>query len=63
MGKTVKNGPTLSQIWLSVVDKTTHLGGSVCTQTLFNRQQLSPQAKTFKQEGHFSYDMQLPDRQ
>jgi hypothetical protein len=29
MGKTVKIDPTLSQILLSVVDKTTYLGGSV----------------------------------
>jgi hypothetical protein len=31
MGKIVKIGPTLSKILLSVVDKTAHLGGDVCT--------------------------------
>jgi hypothetical protein len=30
MDETVKIGPTLSQILLSVVDKTAHLGGNVC---------------------------------
>jgi hypothetical protein len=54
MDKTVKSGPTLSQILLSVVDKTAYLGGSVCTRILSNRWQLGPQAETFKQEGHFS---------
>jgi hypothetical protein len=63
MDKTVKNGPTLSQILPSVVDKTTYLGGSVCTRILSNRRQLGPQVETFKQEGYFNYDMQLPDRQ
>jgi hypothetical protein len=29
MGKTVEIGPTLSQILLSIVDKTAYLGGSV----------------------------------
>ena len=37
-----KNGPTLSQILLSVVDKTAYLEGSVCTWILANRQQLGP---------------------
>ena len=63
MGKTVKIGPTLSQILLSVVDKTTYLGDNVCTKILSNPLQLGPRAKTFMQEGHFSYDVQLPDRQ
>ena len=30
MGKTVKIGPTLNQILLSIVDKTAYLGGNVC---------------------------------
>ena len=63
MDKIVKNGPTLSQILLSVVDKTTYLGGNVFTRILSTRQKLGPQAKTFKQEGYFNYDVQLPDRQ
>ena len=63
MDKFVKNGPTLSQILLSVVDKTAYLEGSVCTQILSNRRQLSPQVETFKQEGHFNYNVQLPDHQ
>ena len=63
MDKTVKNGPTLSQILLSVVDKIAYLGGSVCTWILSNRQQLGPRAKTFKQEVYFNYNVQLPDRQ
>ncbi len=58
-----KNGPTLSQILLSIVDKTAYLEGSVRTRILANRQQLGPQAKTLKQEGRFSYNVQLPDRQ
>ena len=32
-------------------------------QILSNRRQLDPQAETFKQEGHFNYDVQLLDRQ
>ena len=63
MDKTVKNGPTLSQILLSVVDKIAYLGGSVCTWILSNRQQLGQRAKTFKKEGYFNYNVQLPDRQ
>jgi hypothetical protein len=62
MDKTVKSGPTLSQILLSVVDKTAYLRDSVCTWILSNRRQLGPQAETFKQEGYFNYDVQLPDR-
>ena len=62
MGKTVKIGPTLSQILLSVVDKTADLRGNVCTRILTNRQQLGLRAETHKQEGHFSYNVQLPDR-
>uniref|UniRef100_A0A2N9EGL1 Uncharacterized protein n=1 Tax=Fagus sylvatica TaxID=28930 RepID=A0A2N9EGL1_FAGSY len=58
-----KNGSTLSQILLSVVDKTTYLGGSVCTRILSNRWQLGSQTETFKQKGYFNYDVQLPDRQ
>jgi hypothetical protein len=57
MDKTVKNGPTLSQILLSVVDKTAYLGDSICTRILSNRQQLGLQAETFKQEGYFNYDV------
>ena len=63
MVKTVKIDPTLSQILLSVIDKTTHLGGNVCAWILSDPQQLGPRAKTFKQEGYFSYYVQLPDRQ
>ncbi len=63
MDKTVKSGPTLSQILLSVVDKTDYLGGSVCTWTLSNQRQLGLQFETFKQEGYFNYNVQLPDRQ
>ena len=40
MDKTVKNNPTLSQILLSVVDKTAYLGGRVCTRILSDPQQL-----------------------
>jgi hypothetical protein len=49
--------------YLSVVDKTAYLGGNVFTRILSSRQQLGPQAETFKQEGYFNYDVQLPDRQ
>ena len=58
-----KNGPTLSQILLSVVDKTTYLRGNVCAKILFDPLQLGLRAKAFMQEGHSSYDVQLPDRQ
>jgi hypothetical protein len=63
MDETVKNGPTLSQILLSVTDETAYLGGNVFTRILSIRQQLGPQVETFKQEGYFNYDVQLPDRQ
>jgi hypothetical protein len=63
MDKTVKSGQTLSQILLSVVDKTAYLGGIVCAQTLSDPQQLGPRAETLKQEGCFSYNVQLPDHQ
>ena len=63
MDETVKNGPTLVKILLSVVDKTTHLGANVFTWILSNRRQLGPQAETLKQGGHFSYHTQRPDRQ
>ena len=62
MGKTVKIDPTLSQILLSVIDKTAYLGGNICAWTLSDQWQLGPQAKTFKQEGYFSYNVQLSDR-
>ena len=42
MEKTVKNGSTLSQILLSVVDKTAYLGGRVCTRILSDPRQLGP---------------------
>jgi hypothetical protein len=63
MGKTVKIGPTLSQILLSEVDKTAYLRDSICAQILSTPQRLGPQAKTLKQEGYFSYNTQLSDRQ
>jgi hypothetical protein len=63
MDKTVKNDPTLSQISLGIVNKTAYLGGSLCTRILSDLQQLGPRAKTLKQEGRFSYNVQLPDRQ
>uniref|UniRef100_A0A2N9I8Z2 Uncharacterized protein n=1 Tax=Fagus sylvatica TaxID=28930 RepID=A0A2N9I8Z2_FAGSY len=58
-----KNGPTLSQILLSVVDKTAYLGGNVCAKILSDPLQLGPRAKTLRQEVHFSYHMQLSDHQ
>jgi hypothetical protein len=63
MSKTVKIGPTLSQILLSVVDKTAYLGGNVCARTLSDPLQLGHRAKTLRQEVHFSYRTQLSDRQ
>ena len=63
MGKIVKIGLTLSQILLSEVDKTTYLRGSICAQIISASQWLGPQAETLKQEGYFSYNTQLPDRQ
>jgi hypothetical protein len=58
-----KNGPTLSQILVSVVDKTAYLGGNVCAKILSDPLQLGPRAKTLRQEAHFSYHTQLSDRQ
>uniref|UniRef100_A0A2N9IH14 Uncharacterized protein n=1 Tax=Fagus sylvatica TaxID=28930 RepID=A0A2N9IH14_FAGSY len=58
-----KNGPTLSQILVSVVDKTAYLGGNVCAKILSDPLQLGPRAKTLRQEVHFSYHTQLSDRQ
>uniref|UniRef100_A0A2N9EWE8 Uncharacterized protein n=1 Tax=Fagus sylvatica TaxID=28930 RepID=A0A2N9EWE8_FAGSY len=58
--KTVR---TLSQILVSVVDKTAYLGGNVCAKILSDPLQLGPRAKTLRQEVHFSYHMQLSDRQ
>jgi hypothetical protein len=63
MSKTVKIGPTLSQILLSVVGKTAYLGGSVCVEIPSNPQRLGPRAENLKQEGYFSYNVQLLDRQ
>ena len=63
MDKTMKSGQSLSQILISVVDTTDYLGGNVCMQILSNWRQLGPQAKTFKQESYFNYDVQLPNRQ
>uniref|UniRef100_A0A2N9F612 Uncharacterized protein n=1 Tax=Fagus sylvatica TaxID=28930 RepID=A0A2N9F612_FAGSY len=63
MAKLRKNGPTLSQILLSIVDKTAYLGGNVCAKILSDPLQLGPQAKTLRQEVHFSYHTQLSDRQ
>ena len=63
MSKTVKIGPTLSQILLSVVDKTAYSGGNVCAKILSDLLQLGPRAEAIKQEGYPSYRMQLPDRQ
>uniref|UniRef100_A0A2N9GJK8 Uncharacterized protein n=1 Tax=Fagus sylvatica TaxID=28930 RepID=A0A2N9GJK8_FAGSY len=40
-----------------------HLGGSVCAKILSDPLQLGPRAKTLRQEVHFSYHMQLSDRQ
>uniref|UniRef100_A0A2N9G903 Uncharacterized protein n=1 Tax=Fagus sylvatica TaxID=28930 RepID=A0A2N9G903_FAGSY len=39
------------------------LGGSVCAKILSDPLQLGPRAKTLRQEVHFSYHMQLSDRQ
>jgi hypothetical protein len=63
MSKTVKIGPTLSQILLSVVGKTAYLGGSVCVEIPSNPQRLGSRAENLKQEGYFSYNVQLLDRQ
>uniref|UniRef100_A0A2N9FV59 Uncharacterized protein n=1 Tax=Fagus sylvatica TaxID=28930 RepID=A0A2N9FV59_FAGSY len=41
----------------------THLGGNVCAKILSDPLQLGPRAKTLRQEVHFSYHMQLSDRQ
>ena len=62
MSKTAKIGPTLSQILLSVVGKTAYLRGSVCVKIPSNPQRLGPRAKNLKQEGYFSYNVQLLDR-
>ena len=63
MSKTVKIGPTLSQILLSVVGKIAYLGGSVCVEIPSDPLQLGLRAKTFRQEVHSNYHTQLSDRQ
>ena len=63
MSKTVRIGPTLSQISLSVVGKTAYLGGSVCVKIPSNSQQLGPRAEILKQEGYSSYRVQLSNSQ
>ena len=63
MSKTVKIGPTLSQISPSVVGKTAYLGGNICMETPSNPRRLGLQAKTLRQEGHSSYRAQLSDHQ
>uniref|UniRef100_A0A2N9H3R1 Uncharacterized protein n=2 Tax=Fagus sylvatica TaxID=28930 RepID=A0A2N9H3R1_FAGSY len=40
-----------------------YLGGNVCAKILSDPLQLGPRAKTLRQEVHFSYRMQLSDRQ
>uniref|UniRef100_A0A2N9GAL9 Uncharacterized protein n=1 Tax=Fagus sylvatica TaxID=28930 RepID=A0A2N9GAL9_FAGSY len=40
-----------------------YLGGNVCAKILSDPLQLGPRAKTLRQEVHFSYHMQLSDRQ
>uniref|UniRef100_A0A2N9FKK4 Uncharacterized protein n=1 Tax=Fagus sylvatica TaxID=28930 RepID=A0A2N9FKK4_FAGSY len=47
---------------LTKVDQA-HLGGNVCAKILSDPLQLGPRAKTLRQEVHFSYHMQLSDRQ
>ena len=63
MGKTVKIGPTLSQILLSIVNKTAHLRSDVSAWILSNPQQFGLRVETLKQEGYFSYNVQLSNRQ
>jgi hypothetical protein len=50
MVKTVKIGPTLSQILLSVVDKIARLEGDICAYILSNPQQLGPKVGNIKEE-------------
>uniref|UniRef100_A0A2N9ENE1 Endonuclease/exonuclease/phosphatase domain-containing protein n=1 Tax=Fagus sylvatica TaxID=28930 RepID=A0A2N9ENE1_FAGSY len=40
-----------------------YLGGSVCVEIPSNPQRLGPRAENLKQEGYFSYNVQLLDRQ
>ena len=63
MDETVKKVQHLTKFLLSVVDKTAYLGGNICVKILSDPLQPDPRAKTFMQEVHFSYHMQLPDRQ
>ena len=63
IGKTVKIGPTLSQILLSVVDKNAYFGGNVCAWILASPQRFGPRIESFKKEGNFIYYVQLSDRQ
>ena len=45
------------------MSKTVKIGPTLCAKILSNPLQLGPRDKTFIQEGHSSYDVQLPDRQ
>jgi hypothetical protein len=63
MGKTIKIGPTLSQIWLSVTNKkTSPLRGDACAHSLLGSLQVDLQVQNFKKEDKFSYNVQLSDR-
>jgi hypothetical protein len=53
----------LAKFLVSIVDKTAYLGGNACAKILSDPLQLGPQAKTLRQEVHFSYHTQLSDRQ
>jgi hypothetical protein len=58
--KTVRH---LAKFLVSIVDKIAPLEGNVCAKILSDPLQLGPRTKTLRQEDHFSYHMQLSDRQ
>ena len=58
MSKTVKIGPTLSQISLSIVGKTAYLGGNVCMEIPSDyRAQLSDHQELFRSSQNHSQKM------
>ena len=63
IGKTAKNGPILSQILLSIVDKNSLFGRQCLCVDSSQPAVTGPQVETFKEEGNFNYNVQLSDHQ
>ncbi len=60
MSKIVKISPTMAKCYWQ---KTSHLRGNTRVQSLPNSLQFDPQVRNFKEDGNFSYNVQLSDSQ